>query len=239
MRDRTDLATWHRVAANEKADSIIQLSPAGMERIVDIGCGSGAILEALDQRNFGGSYWGCEPTTDLYEAIPADRISRLVEATPTPFEEAFLDEPLFDLGIMAHVAEHLRTPAVLIAHALERCRYVLVEVPIEDNACGMVRTRAKQLAGRSRLDNVAGHVQFFSRRTARALIHHSGGKVIAERPYFPIAAASGSADHSYQRAVVAVAGASNFFGRRYYEHFAMIATAVRYENWQGHYIAPR
>ena len=88
MIDRTDLPKWHRVAAHEKCDSIVQLAPQGVERIVEIGCGSGAVLEELDRRGFGRSYWACEPTTSLYDAIP-DSISRLVARSPEPFDAAF------------------------------------------------------------------------------------------------------------------------------------------------------
>ena len=238
MIDRTDLPKWHRVAAREKCDSIMQLAPEGVERIVEIGCGSGAVLEELDRREFGVSYWACEPTRSLYDAIPGN-ISRLVATSPEPFDAAFLDEPKFDLGIMTHVAEHLRTPAILISEALARCEFLVVEVPIEDSFLGRNRVRVKQLMGRSRLDNPAGHVQFFSRNTARALISHAGGRVIAERAYFPMAAVSGSADRAYQKAVVQVASRSAWLGRRYYEHFAMLVSAVHYDDWPGHYIPPK
>jgi SAM-dependent methyltransferase len=233
----SDLATWHRVAADEKADSITQLAPPGVETIVEIGCGTGAVLEALDRRGFARRYWGCEPTRELYDAIPRKRIARLVDAEPVPFDQAFNGQS-FDLGVLTHVAEHLRTPAVLLAEALSRCSYVLVEVPVEDNIAGRLRVGVKRVLGKSRLDNVPGHVQFFSRRTARALMNHAGGTVLNERAYFPMAPLAASANRPYQQAVVKVGERSSFLGRRYYEHFAMVGAATKFENWNGHYIAP-
>jgi SAM-dependent methyltransferase len=233
-----DLGAWHRVAAKEKAESIIQLAPPGSNRIVEVGCGTGAVLEALDEAEFGQSYWGCEPDERLCSAIQTDRISRLIEIQPTPFDEAFLDQADFDLGIITHVAEHLLTPAALVAQLLRRCRYVLMEVPIEDNVLGRLRASIKTRMGKPRLDNPSGHVRFFSRETARALVRHSGGRLLADRPYFPMAPVAANADHGYQRLIVEVASASPFIGRRYYEHYALLATKVAYSDWTGPYTPP-
>ena len=46
-----------------------------------------------------------------------------------------------------------------------------------------------------------------------------------------MAAVSGSADRAYQKAVVQMASRSAWLGRRYYEHFAMLVSAVRYDDW--------
>ena len=55
MIDRTDLPKWHRVAAHEKcAEHRFSPAPQGVERIVEIGCGSGAVLEELDRRGRSG-----------------------------------------------------------------------------------------------------------------------------------------------------------------------------------------
>jgi SAM-dependent methyltransferase len=233
----TDFASWHRVAAGEKADSITKLAPRGLERIIEIGCGTGAVLEALDRRGFGKYYWACEPTKELYDLISED-LGRLVSKVQATFDQAFPDEAGFDLGIITHVAEHLRTPAGLITQALTRCKYVIVEVPIEDAFIGRNRARVREVMGRPRLQNPSGHVQFFNRSTARALIHHSGGEVIDERAYFPMAPVSALAQKTYQQVVVRVASASECLGRRYYEHFAMLATAVTHDAWYGHLCVP-
>jgi hypothetical protein len=235
----TDLASWHRLAGDEKVETILALAPPRSERIVEIGSGSGAVLEGLDRRGFGSQYWACEPTPHLHDAIPEKNIRRLVATSSEPFDRAFLGEPVFDLGILTHVVEHLRTPAVLLATAMERCRYVVVEVPIEDNILGKARTEVRRLAGRRRIDNVSGHVQFFNRRTARALVAHSGGEVLAERAYFPASGVAGRAGNAYQRTVAKTGSLFPPLGRLYYEHFAMLVRAVRYDDWQGHYIPPQ
>jgi hypothetical protein len=38
---------------------------------------------------------------------------------------------------------------------------------------------------------------------------------------------------------VKVAERSPFLARRYYEHFAMVGAATTFDDWKGHYIAPR
>ncbi len=234
---RSEIPAWHRIAAREKAESISRLAPAGTETVVEIGCGSGAVLEELDRLGFAECYWACEPTPELFEAIPRERISRLGEAVEATFDEAF-EGRSFDLAILTHVVEHVRAPATLIAEAMDRARFVVIEVPIEDNVAGRARGTIKRMLGQRRLDNPSGHVQFFSRRTARALVHHAGGSVLAERAYFPYAPVAASTEHGYQRAVLAAAHIE-WVGRRYYEHFAMLAGRAGFDHWNGHYVAPR
>jgi precorrin-6B methylase 2 len=58
----SEVAEWLNVAADEKAASVIHLAPADTKTVVDIGCGSGSVLAALDKRGFAARYWACEPS---------------------------------------------------------------------------------------------------------------------------------------------------------------------------------
>ncbi len=140
---------WHAVAAEEKAASVLRLlAGRRIDTVVDVGCGTGVVLQALDRQGFAGRYWACEPTPALHSEIPP--IDRLVAAENTTFDQAFPGQG-FDLAILSHVAEHLLTPAVLIGELLERARFVLVEVPIENNLAGKTRVRVRELQGGSSL----------------------------------------------------------------------------------------
>jgi SAM-dependent methyltransferase len=231
-----DIAAWLDVGADEKAASIAALAPPAVGTVIEIGCGTGAVLEALDRRGFGEAYWACEPEASLFAQIRREKISRLVDASPTTFDEAFGDQR-FDLAILTHVVEHLLTPAELVTQALRRARHVFIEVPLDNNAAGWTRAQIRILLGRDRRDNKPGHVQFFSRRSARELVRYSGGQVLAERGYFPHAAALASAD-SLHRRVVAQAARIDLLGRAYYEHFAMLAEVATIGEWSHHYHKP-
>jgi SAM-dependent methyltransferase len=230
------VAEWLEIAAHEKAASIVGLT-AGHEvkEVIEIGTGSGAVLGALDRAGFAERYWACEPTADLLAQMKPN--GRLVEAVPETFDRAFPGKT-FDLAILSHVVEHLLAPAPLINEALQRAKLVVVEVPIEGNAAGNARSWVKGRMGSPRVDNMAGHVQFFSRREARELIGHSGGTLLAERGYFPLAPYRASEEHAYQRFVLKAAKVEPL-ARLYYEHFAMLCTQTRIASWNHVYAPPR
>jgi SAM-dependent methyltransferase len=226
-------AKWLEVAAEEKARSVVRLSPVAVKTVVDIGAGSGAVLSALDRAGFADRYWACEPST-LYAEIP--RIGRLVDAENKTFDEAF-GEMTFDLAILSHVVEHLLTPAVLIARALARARFVIIEVPLDGSPAGNSRSWIRKQRGVARLDNEAGHVQFFSRRSAQELVTHSGGVVDGVHGYFPRAAYAALAGNRLQRIVLKVAR-FEALGRLYHEHYAMLCSKRELDDWHHIYAKP-
>lgn len=229
------IAEWLDVAGEEKAVSVTTLAPSGTKSVVEIGCGTGAILKALDRSGFANEYWACEPADELREQVPVDKITRIVEVSSELFEDAFPGKR-FDLVILSHVLEHLLSPAALLNQAIQRADYVLVEVPLEANFMGLVRHAVKKVLGRSGA-HAAGHVQFFSRRKARDLVKYAGGRVIAERGYFPRAPYAVRADNTLRRAI-SVMGRFDAVGKRYYEHFAMLVEPRVIELWDHHYYEP-
>jgi SAM-dependent methyltransferase len=221
---------WLQVAAVEKAGSVIALAQHATD-VVEIGCGTGALLEELHRRGFGKRFWACEPSRELWERIPA--LERLVSAEPTTFDCAFGGRR-FDLAIISHVAEHVLAPSALVAQALDRADRILVEVPIEANVLGKLRGA---LTGRESARNQAGHLHFFSRRSARFMVEYAGGKVLSERGYFPYAPYRAQADRCYQKVVLSAARFERM-GRLWYEHFAMLATRVSIDHWDHVFATP-
>ncbi|MGX6446640.1 methyltransferase domain-containing protein [Patulibacter sp. S7RM1-6] len=228
------LADWLATAAAEKASTVTALAPAGVEDVIEIGCGPGALLTELDRRGFAERYWACEPAENLFHQIPTARLARLQEAQQTTFDKAF-DGRRFDLAILSHVLEHLVSPAVLLGQALARADYVIVELPIEANVAGRLR---REIKGRLQGDqpHAAGHVQFFSRADARRLAAYAGGEVRDERTYFPVAPYAAQARTTYHRLVLA----ANRLGvaHLYYCHFGMLLTRRSIEAWDHHYAKP-
>lgn len=235
---QTDLsaqAQWLDVAAEEKASSVIRLAPPGISSLVDIGSGAGVVLAVLDRMNFAEAYWACEPVTEFCEQIERREIRRLRGTETCMFDDAFPGQT-FDLAILSHVVEHLLTPASLVAAALCRAKYVIVEVPIEANVLGRGRHMARKVLGHVGA-HAAGHVQFFSRASARSLMKVSGGKVLESRGYFPRAPYAAQATRAYQRAVLAASRVPRL-ANCYYEHYAMLATRATIDEWDHHYARP-
>jgi hypothetical protein len=91
-----------------------------------------------------------------------------------------------DLAVLSHVLEHLENPAALLIEALGVAEYVLVEVPLDGNVLGRWRAAIRaRISGTSRYNNVSGHIQFFSYKDVRALVHWCGGEIISCRLYVP------------------------------------------------------
>ena len=236
---------WCTAGAREKALSVVSLvANRGIRTVLEIGCGTGVVLAELDHLAFGDRYWACEPMAELCDLAKAKAIRRIVEISCTTFdEETFPGQP-FDLIILSHVLEHVLNPAELLNHALRRGRYVVVEVPIEANTSGNLRSATRRrLTGRPRTVNAAGHIQFFSTSDARKLVQWSGGRVLDTRLYFPTEAHEvlrGSARGPRRLYLDGISGLGRILGSRmlarlHYGHYALLAQQQkRFEAEWGH-----
>jgi SAM-dependent methyltransferase len=214
---------WLAIGAPEKARSIIELAGRDSVRtVLEVGAGTGAVLQELDTTDFAGEYWACEPSADLYELLTSKRIPRLVAAYPTTLEESPAASREFDLVYVSHVLEHVLAPAALLAMCLRLAPRVVLEVPLEANLGGQVRTA---LLRRPRWPNSAGHIHFFSRRSAHLLVSYAGGEVVRAREYFPHASYEWQARDPLRRAVAQTARIVPTLGRLYYAHLALLVTS--------------
>jgi SAM-dependent methyltransferase len=177
---------WRDFGAREKCVSILKLcNGLTFEKVVEVGCGYGNILSLLDRLKFAPKLYGLEvsPSAIKYleekTNIPRLKTVYLVDTSKTPFEDDF-----FDLGILSHVLEHVPDPKNLLMETLRICRYVLVEVPLED--CLLPNLYARYQLGlihRQRIENISGHINFFSKSTAADLFRESGSEILKERTY--------------------------------------------------------
>jgi 2-polyprenyl-3-methyl-5-hydroxy-6-metoxy-1,4-benzoquinol methylase len=141
---------------------------------LDVGCGDGALLCELRRRGFGGRLTGVEIAPAAVE-IARRRCERgaidAVELYDGEHLRARAGE--YELGILSHVLEHVRQPAVLLAEVARACRAVVVEVPLEDNLS------ARRAVKREHAEEV-GHLQRLSRAATRAIVARAGLRVAGE-----------------------------------------------------------
>jgi len=165
---------WRRHSAEGKADHVVALARregGPLERIVDVGCGDGSLLDELARRGFGTVRDGFE-ITDAAVALARDRPG---VSSAAAFDGARLPVPggSYDLAILSHVLEHVHDPGALLAEAMRAARCAVVEVPLEANLS------ARRPAKRAHAEEI-GHLHAFSRAAVRAFVARAGFRVAAE-----------------------------------------------------------
>jgi len=128
--------------------------------VIEIGCGTGAVLRFLHSMHFAKSYDCIDVAPSAIQFVREscrDFIHgvHVGSASALPFPDN-----TFDLAILSHVIEHLDDPILALREASRVARYVVVEVPTErvvNNAIrrNILRRPYASIAG-------SGHVQFWS-----------------------------------------------------------------------------
>jgi SAM-dependent methyltransferase len=230
---------WLSIGAGEKAKSVEQLAgDLGIESVLEVGCGTGAVLAELIQIGIGSTYAACEPSPELCAHARARRYEADVDVRCETFDASGFERDRWDLIVLSHVLEHTEDPSALMAQILAAARFVIVEVPIEGTRMGALRSWLRHVVtGRPRTDNAAGHVQFFSVADVPRLVHWAGGRVLRTRAYFPSATYRHMANEAvgwrraYYRAWIL---AHRLLGPRlltelYYGHLAVLAGPRRFD----------
>lgn len=165
---------WRALCARGKADHVAGLcARAGLapRRVLEVGCGDGAILGWLAADGFAATLDGCElsaAAVAIAAARPGVGEVRAIAAGSLPYED-----DSYDLGIVSHVLEHVHDPAALLRETARVCGAVVVEVPLEDNVS------ARRPAKRAHALEI-GHLQRFSRAAMHRVVTDAGLRVAAE-----------------------------------------------------------
>jgi SAM-dependent methyltransferase len=165
---------WRALSAVCKADHVIGLCAAASiapERVLDVGCGDGALLSELHRRGFGSLLRGAEitqaPVAIARQRPEIDAVA-LYDGRSLPFAR---EE--FDLGILSHVLEHVSDPPGLLREVARVSRAVVIEVPLEANWSARRRSKRAHAAE-------VGHLQRLSRTDARRIVQSAGLRIAAE-----------------------------------------------------------
>lgn len=155
----TALEEWRRKSAVEKAKNIVELcGSAG--RMLDIGCGDGAVTRRLMDLGFADRYDAADVSVSAVERARQHG----VDAVQVSGERLPFADKEFDLAILSHVVEHLENPRATLYEAKRVARRVFVEVPCEHN----MRLPADYAP------NDHGHINFYTPKTIRHLVQSCG-----------------------------------------------------------------
>ena len=181
-----EFVAWRNFAAVEKAKTILELCDGQeIERVVDVGAGLCDTLFLLNKSNFGSEYYVLEVSPNVIQFIRSNvniyrlKAVYLLDTNNTPFPNNF-----YDLGILSHVLEHVPNPTKLLRETLRICKYVVVEVPLENCLISnLYEGLYEKLTQRKRKDNRGGHIHFFTKTIIKNLIKACNANLINERNY--------------------------------------------------------
>jgi len=164
---------WHADDSAWKASHIarmLELHGIKPQSVCEVGCGSGEILVQLASRlPAGTALTGYDISPDAYALCSRKaggnmqfRLGDLLET-----------QEQFDLAMAIDVFEHVEDCFAFVRKLRDRARYKIFHIPLDLSALSLAR-------GRKLLDmrRSVGHIHYFSKDTALALLEDTGYKVI-------------------------------------------------------------
>lgn len=159
---------WRRLGAADKARNLHSLlGQQVIESVLEVGCGTGAVLAAVAERGIGRRHVGVDlaDPTEHADAQAKGLDLRPFDGKALPFERGS-----FDLVYASHVIEHVTEPRALLAEmARVATQWIYVEVPCELH----LRTRHAML--QQSLD--IGHINAYTPASFQLLLETTGLKV--------------------------------------------------------------
>lgn len=167
---------WDSVDSPWKADRVAELldhhglRPAS---IAEIGCGAGGVLVALRQRFPAADMAGFDIAPELIRLWPAHAGAR-IRFTLGDF--LALNQHPFDLLLVLDVLEHLGDPFSFLERLRAHGERVIFHFPLDLSAMSVLR-ESPLLHVRKKV----GHIHYFTRGLALALLEECGYEVIDAR----------------------------------------------------------
>lgn len=166
--------TWHEEDSPWKAAQIADLLKANSvrpQRIAEIGCGVGVVLQELLELQPGATGVG-------YDIAPEPiAIARSREGPRLSFHcgDFFDTEEVFDLLLCINVFEHVDDYLGFLHRLRGHARHYAFHIPLDMHVSGLLRDT--QIVSRK----VAGHLHYFSQATALATLRDTGYDIKAWR----------------------------------------------------------
>lgn len=151
----------------------------GVHRIVDIGCGNGALCRELARRGY--QVVGCEPSADGVRVAQSSSPELVFHQVAVDDDPAVVGNENFDVAIATEVIEHLVRPRSLPLFAKQLLRpggYLIISTPYH----GYLKNLSLALSNNWDTHLTAlwdgGHIKFWSRQTLSQLLNEAGFRVV-------------------------------------------------------------
>jgi SAM-dependent methyltransferase len=161
---------WRSLCALDKAANLeAALTQAGagtVSRVLEVGCGTGAVLYEVKRRGIGTAHFGidlADPNAHLHPGVAGAGLSlSAYDGASIPFGDAS-----FDLVYASHVLEHVPDERGFLAElARVASRWIYVEVPCEVH----LRTRMRDIQNTLNI----GHINAYTPETLALTLTTSG-----------------------------------------------------------------
>ena len=168
---------WHESDAPWKATQVLSMlgdRNFRPESIVDIGCGTGGVLEVIAGVLNGTRLVGYDPSPQAISMVErSDRVELRV-GTPNDVHQHY------DLLLSLDVFEHVEDYIGFLRSLRPIADWFMFHIPLDVSAQTVIRERPL-LAVRSTI----GHLHYFTRRTALASLETAGFEIVYDRLLFP------------------------------------------------------
>ncbi|RWO92683.1 class I SAM-dependent methyltransferase [Mesorhizobium sp.] len=160
---------WKKLCAVEKVRNLCSLLPAQKyEGVLEVGCGTGAVLIELAKRNIFTFHHGIDviDPNENAEDVPTNVNMSMYNGCDLPFQSKSVD-----VVYASHVIEHVMEPRQLLAEIARVAKsWIYIEVPCELHA----RTSRKGLQSSLNI----GHINCYSPASFMILLQSAGLDVV-------------------------------------------------------------
>jgi 2-polyprenyl-3-methyl-5-hydroxy-6-metoxy-1,4-benzoquinol methylase len=151
----------------------------GARRVVDIGCGNGALCRELASRGY--EVVGCEPSADGVRVAKSSAPELIFHQLGVDDDPSAVGNESFDVAIATEVIEHLVRPRKLPGFAKQVLRpggYLIISTPYHGYLKNLVLALTDKWDAHLSPFWDGGHIKFWSRKTLSQLLTDAGFRVV-------------------------------------------------------------
>jgi 2-polyprenyl-3-methyl-5-hydroxy-6-metoxy-1,4-benzoquinol methylase len=148
-------------------------------RIVDIGCGNGALCQELASRGY--EVVGCEPSADGVRFAQSSAPELVFHQIGVDDEPTAVGHESFDVAIATEVIEHLVRPRNLLRFAKQLLRpggHLIISTPYHGYLKNLVLALTNKWDSHLNPFWDGGHIKFWSRKTLSQLLKEEGFRIV-------------------------------------------------------------
>lgn len=148
-------------------------------RVVDIGCGNGALCRELASRGY--EVVGCEPSAESLRFAQRAAPELVFHALGVDDDTSAVGAQSFDVAIATEVIEHLARPVSLPGFAKQLLRsggHLIISTPYHGYLKNLVLALTNKWDAHLNPFWDGGHIKFWSRKTLSQLLNENGFRVV-------------------------------------------------------------